>query len=293
MIPRMAELSDNKFIVKIYGGGVMGEDTDVLRKMDIGQLDGCGCTALGILAASPETSVFLLPGMYNSYDEIDYITEKFRQRIDRAFEERGYILAALIDTGFFYIFSKNRVASLDDLKKQQLLTWFGNVELALYDALGLDATPVAVPETISALSTGLANANTAPAAWMLGMQAYQYVNYYLKPPLLYSPAAVVISLRTKEKLRKRFGVSEIFAHNVQEMLIYEVSTLEREWKEISRKYEEKCLGAFEKKCGIRPFELSPGDRKILEQAFLRVQENLAGKIYPRDFMNDIKNAIFS
>ncbi len=291
LIPRMAKLSNNKFVVKIFGGGVMGEDTDILRKMDIGQLDGCGCTALGILAACPESSVFLLPGMYRDYKEIDYITKKFRKRIDRAFEERGYVLACLIDTGLFYVFTKNRVKDLADLKKQAFATWFGNIETTLFDELGLDGRPVAVPETISAYSTGMINANIAPAAWMLGMQAYQYVNYYVKEPLLYSPAAVIISLQTKERLRKRFGVSETFASNVQEMLIYEVSTLEQEWKELSRNYEDKCLQAFEQKCGIKAVTLSYADRKILELASLHVREKLAGKLYPRELLDDIIKAL--
>ena len=61
----------------------MGEDTDILRKMDIGQLDSCGCTALGVLAACPDASALLLPGLFNNYDEIDYVLKKFRKRILR------------------------------------------------------------------------------------------------------------------------------------------------------------------------------------------------------------------
>jgi len=44
-----------------------------------------------------------------------------------------------------------------------------------------------VPEVMSALSTGPADTTLAPAAWMLGMQDYQYAGYYITPPLLYSP----------------------------------------------------------------------------------------------------------
>ncbi|MFZ5563784.1 MAG: TRAP transporter substrate-binding protein DctP [Thermodesulfobacteriota bacterium] len=291
LLPRIAKLSSNKVVIKIYGGGVMGEDTDILRKMDIGQLSGCGCTALGILAASPDASVFLLPGLFKNYDEVDYIMEKFRKRIDRSFEERGYILGALIDTGFFYMFSKNPVSSLADLKKQKMLTWFGEVETTFYRELGLDATPVAVPETIAALSTGLANTNLAPSAWMLGMQAYQYVHYYCTPPLVYSPGAIVVSVATKEKLRKQFNVSETLAYNVQEMLIYEVSLLEPIWKKEVRDYDAKSLAAFQAKCGIKAVSLSAEDQKAIEQASLRVYEKLADKAFPRALLVDIRKAL--
>ncbi len=75
LIPEVKELSGGKVVIKIYSGGVMGEDTDILRKMDIGQLDGCGCTALGVLKASPEASVFLMPGLFKNYQGRLYIKE--------------------------------------------------------------------------------------------------------------------------------------------------------------------------------------------------------------------------
>ncbi len=291
LIPRIKKLSHGKVAIKIYGGGVMGQDTDILRKMDIGQLDGCGCTALGILAASPEMSVFLLPGLFESYEEVDYIFKKFRKRIDKSFAQRGYILAALIDTGNFYIFSKNRISGLDDLKNQKFYTWFGEIETTLFEELGVDAIPVAVPEVVSALSAGMANSGVGPSAWFLGMQAYQYVNYYVKQPLLYSPAAIVISQNAKEGWKKQFGLSETFTHNIQEMLVYEVSSLEDEWRTLVRKYERRSLKAFEEKCGMVPITFSDKDQKALAAAGRRVRQQLAGEAFPADFMKDIIKAL--
>jgi TRAP-type C4-dicarboxylate transport system substrate-binding protein len=289
--PEIERLSDKRVQIKIFGGGVMGEDTDILRKMDIGQLDCCGCTAIGVLAGSPDTSALLMPGLFNNYEEVDYICEKFRQRLDQGFESKGYILAALIDTGYFYIFSKNKISSLADVKKQKILTWFGNVETGLYQELGINATPVAVPEVVSALSTGLADTNLAPAAWMLGMQAYQYANYYLKPPLLYSPAAIIVSLRTKDRLQKQAGISATYAFNVQEMIIYEFNAVEPEWKRQIREYEQKSLRAFESKCGIKPITLSSEDQQRIKEASKAMEQKLAGKVFPGDLLDDMQKAL--
>ena len=291
LIPKITKLANNKVAIKIYGGGIMGEDTDILRKMDIGQLEGCGCTALGILAASPEAAILLLPGLFNNYDEIDYICEKFRKRLDSAFEERGYILAALIDTGYFYVYTKNKITGLADLKKQKVLTWFGSVETALFRELGIDATPVAVPEVVSALSTGLANACLAPATWMLGMQAYQYINYYVTPAFLYSPAAIVVSAQTRDRFCKQFGMSDLFAANIVELFIYEVSIMEPVWRIQLRDYEAKTLKAFEAKCGMKPVVLSQADQQALAKAAKGVQAKLAGKAFPEDLMNEMFTAL--
>ena len=290
-IPEIERLAGGKIKLKIYGGGVMGEDADILRKMDVGQLDGCGCTAVGVLTASPDASALLMPTLFNNYDEVDYIFKKFRKRLDEGFEKKGYILGALIDTGFFYIFSKNKITSLADIRKQKPYTWFGVVETTLFDELGINAVPVAVPEAISALSTGLADTATGPAAWFLGMQAYQYVNYILKPPLFYSPAAIIVSTQTKNRIQSQLGVSDTFALNVQEILVSQFNSIEPEWRQQVRSYEAKCLEAFETKCGMKVMTFSDEDMKVIREASKAVQKKLAGKIFPEDLIDDIQKAL--
>ena len=254
-------------------------------------LDGCGCTALGILKASPELSTLLMPGLFNNYDEVDYIYEKFEKKLDMAFEDKGYILVALLDTGDFYLFSKNKINSLADLKKQRALTWFGAPENALFEALGINATHVSVPEVVSALSMGQADTNLAPAAWMLGMQAYQYMSFYYNPPLLYSPTAVFVSGRTPDRVRKQTGMSANFAINVTEALVNEIRKLEPEWKEQIRSYEEKSLKAFETKCGIKAMTFSAEDQKIIKKANSIVEQKIAGRVFPENLLKEIKKAL--
>lgn len=287
LVPRIINLTNGKLRPKFYTGGVMGEDTDVLRKMDIGQLDGCGCTTLGVVKASPDATVLMTPGLFNSYEEIDHICRVFRKRLDRSFEKRGYICGAIIDTGFLYVFSKNRISDLDDLKKQKTMTSMGSVESALLDALEVDAIPVVVPEVVSALSTGLADTFIAPPAWTLGMQAYQYVNYYIQKPFFYAPGVVLLSANTRDKIRRHFDLPETLVFNTQELIVHEIKSIEPEWKKRGRVYEEKSLKAFEAKCGIKPVVLSPEALKTLEQASERVQREIAGKAFSADLLNDV------
>ena len=75
-LPEIERLSGGKVQIKIYGAGVMGEDIQVLEKMNAGQIDGCGCTALGMLAACPEASALLMPGLFNNYEEVDFILKR-------------------------------------------------------------------------------------------------------------------------------------------------------------------------------------------------------------------------
>ncbi len=291
LFPKISKISQGKVRLKIYGGGVMGEDTEILKKMTAGRLDGCGCTALGVLEASPEASAMLLPGLFKNYDEIDYICKTFRKDLDKAFEARGYVLAGLIDTGYFYLFSKNKISGLPALKKQKVLTWFGAIEAALFQELGINSIPVAVPDVVSAFGTDAGDTVLSPAAWMLGMQAYQYANFYCKPPLLYSPTAIFVTRQTVKRIEKQVGISNTLASNIQELIIAEIMAIEPEWNRQIRAYEEKSLKAFETKCGICAFTLSPEDQQRIEKAGKAIQLNLAGKAFSKDFIEKINKAL--
>jgi TRAP-type C4-dicarboxylate transport system substrate-binding protein len=126
---------------------------------------------------------------------------------------------------------------------------------------------------------------------MLGMQAYQYTNYYIRKPFLYSPAAIIVSTSVKERFRKQFGLSEILADNIVELLVFEVNVLETEWRKQIRAYEEKSLKAFEVKCGMKVVDLSPEDQQIFDKAAKGVQDKLAGKAFPEGLLNEILKAL--
>jgi TRAP-type C4-dicarboxylate transport system substrate-binding protein len=123
------------------------------------------------------------------------------------------------------------------------------------------------------------------------MQAYQYSKYFLKPALLYSPAAVIVSTKTKDRLQKQIGVSGTYAHNVQELLVFEFNSIELEWRRQIRTYEEKSLQAFENKCGLKAMTFSPEDQQAIEKAGASVRRQMAGKAFSADLITDIEQAL--
>jgi len=283
--PYVRKVSGGKVITKMYTGGVMGEDSDILRKMDMGQLDGCGCTALGFFKAAPEMSVFSLPRLFRNYDEVDYILKKFRKEIDASFEKKGYEVQTLIDTGFFYMWTRNEVSSLDDLRKQKVLSWFGTVENTTYDELGIHPTPVSVTEVVTSLNTGMVNANCGPAPWLLGTQSYTNVHYYISQPFFYSPAAVILSSKVKDQFRGKYP--DALVDNFMELVIYETDTMEREWVvDNIRPYESRCIKAFHK-YGIKPVTFNKQDMATIDAASKRVWNKLADGLYPRDLLDRV------
>ena len=54
--------------VKFYPGGVMGNDTVVLRKMRLGQLQGGVLTSSELGQVYPDAAIYSLPFLFDSWD---------------------------------------------------------------------------------------------------------------------------------------------------------------------------------------------------------------------------------
>ncbi|MBW2564615.1 MAG: TRAP transporter substrate-binding protein DctP, partial [Deltaproteobacteria bacterium] len=65
--------TDGKLNFKIYPGGVIGDEADMVRKMRIGQLHAAAVTYVGLSCIIPEINAFQMPLMFNSYEELDHV----------------------------------------------------------------------------------------------------------------------------------------------------------------------------------------------------------------------------
>jgi len=168
-------ISNGRVNVILFAGGVAGDDTDVVRKMKMGTLQGAVLTAVGF--AEIEKSVYALevPMMYNSYEEVYDVLGRMRPRLEGSMQAKGFTVLNWADAGWLRFFTKNPVKTADELKQQKLFQWAGdNDSLEIMKGAGFNVVPLPATELATALQTGLVNAlSTTPQVAVLT----QYYNY--------------------------------------------------------------------------------------------------------------------
>ena len=70
------EQTDGEVRLRIYPGGVVGDETDMVRKMRIGQIHGAAMSTEGMSEINPYFTSFYMPLLYQSYDEVDFVRKK-------------------------------------------------------------------------------------------------------------------------------------------------------------------------------------------------------------------------
>lgn len=208
MHPAIKKATNGQVQLKWYWGGVMGDDRDYVQKMKIGQLDGAALSGQGVVLACPEMAVVELPFMFENYAEVDYIRKTMRDEFDQIASQNGYKIFIWADQDFDQIYSvKYEMSKLTDFRKASILTWYGDLEMALLKELGSDPIPVTVPEISSSIRQGIVDTFIAPSVWVIGSQMYTIMKYVNPVKIRYSPAAAFITLKSWNKIPKKYQES--------------------------------------------------------------------------------------
>lgn len=194
--------TEERVSLKLFPGGVMGSDQSVLRKMRIGQLHGAVITAAGTQRIHPDVQVYSLPFTFRSHEEIEYVRERLDPVIRERVAERGYVLAGMTEGGFTYLFSKQPIRRLEDLRDARLWAPEGDeISLRMLESAGARVVSLPLSDVYTSLQTGLIDAVTVNPAGAIALQWHTGVRYQLDAPLLLLMAMLVFDESALERLR--------------------------------------------------------------------------------------------
>lgn len=194
-------VSGGKVNVRLFAGGVAGDDPDVVRKMRLDTLNAAVLTSVGI--AEIDKSVYSLgvPMMYESYDEVYYVLEKMRPRLEASLDQKGFVVLNWADGGWVHFFSQKPAAVPDELKAQKLFTWAGDsTSVDLWRTAGFNPVPLPSTEIATALQTGLVQALGCPPQVAVIAQYYTHARNMTAVPWQLLLGATVIKKSAWERI---------------------------------------------------------------------------------------------
>ncbi len=185
--------TENKVQFRIYPGGVLGDETDMLRKLKIGQIQGAALTSGGLSAFFKEIDVSQVPFLFQTYEEVDFVFKKMDYFFRKGFEDNGYVLLGWSEAGFIYLMSTLPISSVADLKKAKVWIWEESpMSKAIFDEAGVKAIPLSIPDVLVGLQTGLVEVVYAPPTGAISLQWFTKVKYLTDVPLIYMAGGVVV-----------------------------------------------------------------------------------------------------
>ena len=140
----------------VFGGGSQGDEPTVLRKMRLDALQAASLTVVGLGTLDSSFNVFDVPFFFESYDELNEVTEKLTPEISKRVEAKGFVLLNWGHGGWMQVFTKTPVQTVADLKKIKLYTSAGNDRMVQwFKANGFEPRAMAMTDIMTGLTTGM------------------------------------------------------------------------------------------------------------------------------------------
>ncbi len=281
----LKQKSNGSLLLKIYPGGVMGDEPDVLRKIRSRQLQGAFFTGYGIGRIYSPARVLEMPFLFKNTNESDHVRQQIMPDIEKGFRQKGFELLGWPEIGFLHFFSKYPIGSLEQLKTRHIWLWQGDpMGEAFSSAAGVSPVPLSIMDVYTQLSASHGSIDTVYNSpfGALAMQWHTKLKYASNIPLTNGIGSLVVSQRFFKSL----------PDNLQQLLKDSGKKVGNEINQTARLDNQKSIELL-KKSGITfMWNWSDSEKKqmlsIRDQAAKKLGES---NYIPQEKFTQVKNIL--
>jgi TRAP-type C4-dicarboxylate transport system substrate-binding protein len=173
--------TNNGWGVRLYPGGVAGDESDVIKKIKIGQMDASLITSVGLSQIVRETTILTLPGVITNYKQLEAVQAAMSKEWEASFEKSGFKLLGWGETGQLRWFAKGPLTRPTSVKSMRPWVWpASHSQKETLSAAGATGVPLGVPEVYGALQTGMIDMVISTCVAMVSLQWHANLKYMTK-----------------------------------------------------------------------------------------------------------------
>jgi len=205
MADEWAEITGGAVRLRIYAGGIAGEQSDVIRKMRIGQLDMAVLTSLGLANIVPDSFVMTMPLYLRSEEELDFVIREIAPGFDEAFLAKGYTMLGWSKSGWVNFFSKEKLVYPEDLRTMKFSASTEEPEMiSAFKEMGFNVIPLNMNSLLMGLQSGMVEAFYASPMASASYQWFGIADRMLDLNIAPILGGVIISSRSWERIPERY-----------------------------------------------------------------------------------------
>jgi TRAP-type C4-dicarboxylate transport system substrate-binding protein len=272
------QATDGQIAVRFYMGGIVGNEDEVGRRIQRGQVDGTASAGMLCQEVIPSFRVLHVMGLFSDREEINYVIGRLGPQFVEEAARAGYIFLGAASMGRIVAFSKLPLRSYDDLKRQRLWRWnLDDVALKMGKRMGLHQVAMPLDEATRALDD-----NVVDGVWSIPVAALAFgfharAHYVLDMSMDFLAGCMLISTRFFDKLplptqQALRGASAKLAARVGSV----------GWKE-----DDALVGGIFAKHGITTSRLSVTDKANFLADARSAREALGAELVPKALLDQV------
>jgi len=274
---RWQSASNGEVSLRIYAG-TLGDENDILRRIRVGQLDAGTITTAGLSSIDKATQAMHIPLAFNSNEEMEYVRTGIAKELEPLLAAKGFKILSWGEVGWIHFFSRQPVATPDDLRKQKLFVWSSGDSAdgeKLWQDFGFNIVALSSTDIMAALQTGMIDAYTTPPLAALASQWFPFTPYMTD--LKWAPliGATIITDKGWQKIPAQYRAE------LEKIVFEEGLNLQLE----VRRLEQQATDAMVKR-GLKIVPVDVAARKAWQEMAERGYAEIRGSVVPEKYFDE-------
>jgi len=273
---KFAELLEQKakgcFDVKIFHSAQLGEDAEILEKMQQGALEMTFMSSTPVAAVAKEMMLFDFPFLFQNEKAVDRILQgPFSAKILGQLDQYGLHGLALAENGFRDLTnSKRQVGRLEDFRGLKIRTMINPIHVETFKLLGAEPAPLPFGQLYSALSQRAVDGQENPLSTIYSSNFYEVQKFLTLTHHVYTPFIMMYSKPLWDQLSEE--EKQLIGQAAKESALY---TTEK-----NRNLTAKLIPELESK-GMQIARISDAELRRVQAAVSPVFEKYKGQVGAR------------
>jgi TRAP-type transport system periplasmic protein len=271
-----SKLSNGQVTLRIYAGGTLGNEGDMVKKMRVGQLQAAALTSIGLHDVSPEPQAIDVPMMIETPEMLDYVRGKVKDKMAKAIEQKGFVVLDWSEVGFVRFFSTKRYDSIKALQENgKVFCWEGDPASAdAWRAAGFKPVIMSSTDIVPSLQTGLLDTVALSPLYAFTSQIFQKAKFMIDVPWASLTGAMIVKKDVWEKIPadlrpKLIAVSEATGKKIDAEV---------------RRMDAEALKSMQ----AEGLTIIKGDPKELYAAAQRAWKVIRGRVVPEAIFDEVQ-----
>ena len=194
--------TDGRIEIKVYAGSKLGREVDSIEQVKLGALAMTRVSSAAMHNICETTRVPSLPFLFRSKEHLHKVLDSdIGEEILGSCESAGFVGLAWYDSGARSMYTREKpIKTVEDVRGLKIRVQQSDLSVAMVEALGANATPMAMGEVYTALKTGLVDAAENNFPSYESAHHYEVAKYYSMTEHTMTPEILLFSKRQWDKL---------------------------------------------------------------------------------------------
>jgi len=201
---KLKQATDGRLEIKVYAGGVLGDEDQTLQQVQLGAIDMIRVSLAPVTTIAPETSVLTLPFIFRDEDHMHKVLDgSVGEQIVNKFDQdpnTRMVFLGWTDAGTRNMITKKPLAKPEDLQGMKIRVQNSAISLATLKAMGANPVAMGVSEVFSAMQTGVVDGTENNPPTFVAHNYLPVAKYYTLTGHFIQPEMILFSKTAWDRL---------------------------------------------------------------------------------------------